>query len=161
VKHPTCRATIRKGVVTLNRWSPTLFGHGPEPAGFKTLKAALADLQIAGDELIVTPVPRAPWDAHAEHALLRWAPTAGYRRVWLPERVVTFDGPPPLGQARVDCPSCGARWEDGSANFWDRVLSDGRFPGRCPACGGSLPEWSVITAADGAPCPRPIPTTRC
>ena len=113
------------------------------------------------DELIVTPVPRAPWDAQAEDALLRWAPTAGYRRVWLPERVVTFDGPPPLGQARVDCPSCGARWEDGSANFWDRVLSDGCFPGRCPACGGSLPEWSVITAADGAPCPRPIPTTRC
>ena len=103
--------------MTLNRWSPTLFGHGPEPAGFKTLKAALADLQIAGDELIVTPVPRAPWDTQAEDALLRWAPTAGYRRVWLPERVVTFDGPPPLGQARVDCPSCGARWEDGSANF--------------------------------------------
>ena len=31
-------------------------------------------------------------------------------------------------------------WIDGGP----RVRADGWFPGRCPACGGSLPEWSVI-----------------
>jgi hypothetical protein len=161
VTQPTCRAAIRDGRVTLNRWSPRLFGPGPEPAGFRTLQAALADLRVEDDELIVTPVPRAPWSAAAEEAILRWAPTAGYRRIWLPDRVVTVQGPATLGHASVDCPSCGARWEDNSAPFWDRVLADGWFPGRCPACGGSLPEWSVTSSAEGVPCPRPTPTTRC
>ena len=95
--------------MTLNRWTPTLLGLGPEAAGFRTLNAALADVRFHEDEIIVTPVPRAPWDAGAEEAILAWAPTAGYRRVWLPQRVVTFDAPPPLGYARVDCPSCGGQ----------------------------------------------------
>jgi hypothetical protein len=149
---PICRATIRAGRVTLNAWAPGLLGAGPEPAGFRTIDAALADLRIDGDELIVTPVPRTPWDEHAEAAILRWAPAAGYRRVWLPGRVVSFDQAAPLGHAAVDCPTCGARWEDASTGFWERVRSAGWFPGRCPACGGSLPEWSV--------CPRPTPTSR-
>jgi hypothetical protein len=141
---PTCRATIRDGLVTLNRWTPGLFGPGPEPAAFRTIVAALADLRIDGDELIVTPVPRTQWTADAEAAILGWAPAVGYRRVWLPSRVVTFGDPaPPLGCAAVTCPTCGATWEDGSAGFWERVRSDGWFPARCPACGGSLPEWSV------------------
>ena len=96
---PTCRATIRDGLVTLNRWTPGLFGRGPEPAGFRTITAALADLRFEDDELIVTPVPRTPWSADAEAAILRWAPTVGYRRVWLPRRVVTFDEVAPLGLA--------------------------------------------------------------
>jgi hypothetical protein len=96
-----------------------------------------------GDELIVTPVPRVLWTADAEETLLRWAPTAGYRRVWLPGRVVTFDEVASLARAVVDCPGCGAHWEDESPSFWERVRADGWFPGRCPACGGSLPEWSV------------------
>jgi hypothetical protein len=141
---PTCRATIRDGLVTLNPWSPSLLGHGPEPAGFATITAALADLWMQEDELIVTPVPRAPWTESAEEVILRWAPSTGYRRVWLPERVVDFDTPAGLGRALVDCPGCGARWEDGSARFWARVRVNGWFPGRCLACGGSLPEWSAI-----------------
>jgi hypothetical protein len=161
VSQPICRATIRDGRVTLNRWTPRLFGPGPEPAGFRTVTAALADLRVAGDDLIVTPVAHAPWGADAEEALLTWAPLAGYRRAWLPDRVVTFDALPPLGRASVECPGCAARWEDASSAFWDRVLADGWFPGRCPACGGSLPEWSVITAAHGASCQRPTRTNRC
>ena len=150
---PTCRATIRDGLVTLNPWSPSLLGHGPEPAGFRTITAALADLRIGDDELIVTPVPRTPWNASAEEVILRWAPSAGYRRVWFPARVVEFAAPAPLGHALVDCPACGARWEDGSADFWARVRGNGWFPGRCPACGGSLPEWSVVASprADAPP----------
>jgi hypothetical protein len=141
---PTCRATIRDGLVTLNPWSPCQFGHGPVPAGFATITAALADLRMHGDELLVTPVPRTPWNESAEEVILRWAPNVGYRRVWLPDRVVDFDAPAPLRRALVDCPTCGARWDDESARFWERVRGNGWFPGRCLACGGSLPEWSVI-----------------
>ena len=151
---PTCRATIRDGLITLNPWHPALLGEGPAAAGFRTLEAALADLRLDEDELIVEPVPRAPWDEDAEEAILRWAPTVGYTRVWLPSRVVDFEAPAPLGRAIVDCPSCGAQWEDGSPNFWARVRANGWFPARCPACGGSLPEWSTVS--ETAEAERPV-----
>ena len=142
---PTCRATIRDGAVTLNRWTPGLCTHGPEPAGFRAITAALADLRVRDDrELIVTPVPRAPWSAEAEETLLSWAALVGYRRVWLPGRVADCDGSlAPIGTAVSDCPNCGAHWEDGTIAFWARVRAVGWFPGTCLACGGSLPEWRV------------------
>lgn len=142
---PTCRVTIRDGIVTLNAWSPSLLGEGPRTAGFRRLAAALADLVLEDGEIVVVPVPRSPWDDDAEEAILRWAPTAGHTRVWLPERVVAFEAPAPLGRAIVDCPGCGARWEDGSTKLWERVRANGRFPARCPACGGSLPEWTAVS----------------
>ena len=153
VDSPTYRATIRNGLVTLNPWGPGLLGEGPGAAGFLTVTAALADLEIDEDELIVEPVPRAPWGPEAEEALLRWAPTVGYTRVWLPSRVVDFEAPAPLGRAIVDCPSCGAQWEDGSTHFWARVRGNGWFPARCPACGGSLPQWTTVS--DAVPAERP------
>jgi hypothetical protein len=148
IDHPTCRAAICDGHVTLNPWMPGLRGHGPEPSGFRTIRAALADLTVLGedDELIVTPVPRVPWTAEAEAALLEWAAVAGHRRVWLPGRVVTFDAPAAVGHVAVDCPTCGAHWEDGEPAFWERVRRLGWFPGTCLACGGSLPEWSLAPA---------------
>ena len=152
---PTCRATIRDGIVTLNAWSSGLLGEGPEAAGFRTLTAALADLVLEDGEIIVTPVPRSPWGEDAEDAILRWAPSAGYTRVWLPGRVVGFEAPAPLGRAIVDCPGCGARWEDGSTQFWERVRANGWFPARCPACGGSLPEWTTVSEHREAE--RPLP----
>jgi hypothetical protein len=149
---PTCRATIRDGQLTLNPWSPTLLGDGPEPSAFQTITAALADVtMLDDDELIVVPVPRTPWTSSAEEVVLRWAPAVGWRRVWLPGRVVTFDQPAPLGRALVDCPGCGARWEDESPRFWERVRSRGWFPPRCLACSGSLPEWTVFLTTDDVP----------
>jgi hypothetical protein len=148
---PTCRATIRDGVVTLNAWMPGLRGRGPEPSGFRTITAALADLTMLGaGELVVAPVPRVAWTAVAEEALLTWALLAGYRRVWLPGRVVDADGElAALGHAAVGCPTCGAHWEDGDVSFWESVRRQGWFPGTCLACGGSLPEWSVGVRAAG------------
>ncbi len=143
--HPTCRATIRDGHVTLNAWTPGLRGRGPEPSGFRSITAALCDLEMLGDgELLVRPVPRIPWTSAAEGALLEWAALAGYRRVWLPGRLVQFDdAAPPIAHAAVDCPTCGAHWEDAELSFWENVRRCGWFPGTCLACGGSLPEWSV------------------
>jgi hypothetical protein len=148
---PNCRATIRDGHLTLNPWRPALLGYGPEPAAFQTITAALADITMLDDELIVVPVPRTPWNASAEEVVLSWAPAAGWRRIWLPRRVVTFDNPAPLGRALVDCASCGARWEDESARFWERVRARRWFPPTCLACGGSLPEWTVFWTTDDVP----------
>jgi hypothetical protein len=150
---PICRATVRDGAVTLNRWTPGLRGHGPEPAGFRAISAAIADLRVHDDrELIVTPVPRAPWTGEAEETLLRWAALVGYRRVWLPGRVVDCeDALAPVATAATDCPTCGAHWEDGTVAFWTQVRATGWFPGTCLACGGSLPEWSI--SADDEACP--------
>jgi hypothetical protein len=140
---PACRATVRDGRLTLNRWTPGLRDGGPERSGFRTLRAALADLHIDGEELVVSPVERAPWPADADAVVIRWAACVGYRRVWLRDRVVDLGAVlPPLGRAAVDCPTCGAHWEDGSVAFWEGVRRAGAFPGRCLACGGSLPEWS-------------------
>ncbi len=142
---PNCRVAIRDGDVTLNRWTPGLCRGGPERAGLRTVTAALADVHLLEDgELIVTPVPHAPWTAAAEEALLAWAATAGHPRGWLPDRVVGLqDALASLGPAAVDCPTGGAHWEDGTVAFWERVRAEGWFPGTCLACGGSLPEWTA------------------
>jgi hypothetical protein len=154
IDHPACRAAIRGEQITLNRWSRGLLSGGPERVGMRTIDVALADLRALGDELVVSPVPRAPWTEEAETTLLAWAAVVGYRRVWLPLRVVDLDGAlAPLARAAVRCPTCGATWEDDTVVFWERVRRDGGFPGNCLACGGSLPEWgchAVSPAEDDA-----------
>jgi hypothetical protein len=156
--HPAYRAAIRDGQITLNRWSRSLLSGGPERAGMRTIDIALADLRVLGDELVVSPVPRAPWNDGGEAAVLAWAAAVGYRRVWLPGRLVALGCElASLPSACVRCPTCGATWEDGTVVFWERVRRDGRFPAVCLACGGSLPEWSrhgapsdAIDALDGS-----------
>jgi hypothetical protein len=153
IDHPACRAAISDGQITLNRWSRSLLSGGPERAGMHTVDVALADLRLLGDELVVSPVPRAPWNAEAETTLLAWSADVGYRRVWLPERVVDLaDELAALARARVRCPTCGASWEDETVVFWEHVRRDGWFPGVCLACGGSLPEWRcrTLSAAESA-----------
>jgi hypothetical protein len=141
---PACRAAVRGGVVTLNRWTPALAARGPMRAGLRSVDAALADLVQEGDELIVVPVRDVPWDAEAERTLLAWARLVGYRRVWVPGGVALYAQVlAPLGRAGVTCPTCGARWEDEDLTFWEGVRRLGWFPGACMACGGSLPEWRL------------------
>jgi hypothetical protein len=146
---PICRAAIREGRVTLNAWTPGLIRGGPAGAALASVDAALADLRVPEDrELVVTPVARVPWPATAEGALLAWARRVGYRRVWLPGRVVELAGElATTGVAAVDCPTCGAHWEDGAIAFWEGVRANGWFPATCLACGGSLPEWAPVGSA--------------
>jgi hypothetical protein len=149
---PICRAAIRDGRITLNRWTSRLIGGGPAAAGLGCVTAALADLRVPADgELIVTPVASVAWTAAAEEALLAWARLVGYRRVWLPGRVADLAGDlAQAGVAGVDCPTCGARWQDATIGFWEGVRAAGWFPATCLACGGSLPEWSPGGGAGAA-----------
>jgi hypothetical protein len=153
--YPACRAAIRGGQIILNRWNPALLSSGPERAGLRTVDAALADLRLLDDELVVSPVAHVPWTAQAEATLLPWAAVVGFRRVWLPGRVADLGGAlAVVTVARVRCPTCGASWADDTLVFWERVRRDGWFPGLCLACGGSLPEWSCDTTAGDDWAPR-------
>jgi hypothetical protein len=146
------RATIAHGELTLN---PPLGGTirgGPASMTFARLDGVvLVDLRYAGeddDELVVTTPPNAPAIGRAARRVLTdWAALVGYRRVWLPDAVVDLEPPPPVGTATVRCPTCTSVWSDDSEGFWATVRENGHFPGYCPACGGSLPEWKPVAPA--------------
>jgi hypothetical protein len=146
------RATIARGELTLN---PPLRGTirgGPASMTFARLEGVvLVDLRYAGeddDELVVTTPPNAPPIGRAARRVLTdWAALVGYRRVWLPDAVVDLEPPPPVGAATVRCPTCTSVWADDSEGFWATVRENGHFPGYCPACGGSLPEWKPAAPA--------------
>ena len=111
----------------------------------RKVRAALVDLFVVDEtELIVEPVAQSRFDESAAETITSWATRVGYTRVWLPDEVVELGGEPAGGAAKVLCRSCGARWEDESHRFWLQVREQGHFPGFCPACGNSLPEWEVM-----------------
>ncbi len=149
---PWCRATIAGGAVTLNPWNPRLIRGGPPAMVLERLggDVAIADLFAAGEEgeeIVVRFVSRSPRPEVAVEALLAWARTVGYRRVWLPDRVVDLEPERERPRvAEVVCPTCGLEWRDDAPEFWCRVYSAGAFPGFCAACGGSLPEWRVLVS---------------
>jgi hypothetical protein len=150
------RATIAQGELTLN---PPLRGTirgGPASMTFARLDGVvIVDLRYAGeddDELVVTTPPNAPAIGRAARRVLTdWAALVGYRRVWLPHAVLDLEPPPPVGTASVRCPTCTSVWADDSEGFWATVRRSGHFPGYCPACGGSLPEWKPAAPARRTP----------
>ena len=149
---PFVRACIRKGQITLNRWSPALITGGPAAMQIGRVRASLVDLYVTeSDELIAEPVSGSSLGDAEGEMLIEWARSVGYERIWLPDNVVELDAnPADVGLARVNCRTCGARWEDASADFWLKVRDNGYFPGSCPACGDSLPEWTVEAATADA-----------
>jgi hypothetical protein len=161
------RATIAGGQITLN---PPLTGTirgGPASMTFARLEGvAIVDLRDAGEddcELVATVPPNAPPPGAAARRLLAdWAALVGYRRLWLPDRVIDLDPPPPVGAVSVRCPTCTSVWADSSDAFWAMVRRNGHFPGYCPACGGSLPEWRPARAGAGRPwvTASRVPSTR-
>ena len=106
---------------------------GPEGAG--------------GWELTVTPLTAEPPGPKAVRALLAWSADVGYRRVWLPDRVVATH--PSTGRfysrAKVRCETCGTTWRNGGHGFWSRVSKYRCFPMSCQFCGSDLPVWEVRT----------------
>ena len=147
---PWSRATITGDGLTLNPWAPNLITGGPAVMSLEPLAErgiALADLYAEGDpgdeELVVRYVARTRTRA-SDETLLRWARTVGYRRVWMPERVVDLSAPAAeLGLAETRCRVCTLEWRDDTVEFWHGVRMAGAFPGFCLGCGASLPEWTV------------------
>ena len=145
MQRPFARACVRAGKVTLNPWNPRMIRGGPMAMQIRKVRASLVDLFLVDDdELIVEPVAHSRFEEADAEVIVTWAKRVGYSRVWLPEEVLQLEGEPAGGSAKVLCRSCGAHWEDESHNFWLRVREQGHFPGFCPACGGSLPEWEVV-----------------
>ena len=153
---PWARAVVRDGRITLNGWSPSLMTRGPARAVLlRSLPEGVVIADLTSDvrpdgreELIVRWVPDGRASDAARATVVGWAAVVGYRRVWLPDDVVDLgDAPSDAGRVATACPTCGAAWDDESPEFWLLVRSQGHFPGGCPICNGSLPEW---TAASGS-----------
>ena len=156
--NPWCRATISCDGITLNPWTPQLIHGGPAAIALERLAGtgvALADLYAEGppgdEELFVRYVSHSPRDEASDSAVIEWAHTVGYRRVWLPDRVIDLDvAQARIGPAETTCRTCGLTWSDDTPEFWRQVRSAGAFPGYCLGCGASLPEWRLAPAgADG------------
>lgn len=146
---PFCRATVTPGGVTLNPWRRSLITGGPAISTLGALRRrrlVLADLtKLDEGELLVTFVPADAACAWARERLVLWASAVGYERVWLDDGVLALgDVLAEAGGAAVRCPTCRLRWEDQGADFWGVVRENGWFPASCPACGGSLPEWTPV-----------------
>lgn len=156
--HPDLRAAIRRdGIVRAVPWGPHLELCGPTATLLETRDRAgvtLADLSIVREdddgpatELIVEFLTNGE---RGRDALLAWATSLGYRRVWLPAELHELHPEDHVdagfgGKARVRCTSCHGRLVDGTAGFWEWVRSLGYFPYICPLCGGDLPQWTSAT----------------
>jgi len=156
-RQPWCRATIMGRTITLNPWTPALIRGRPAAMALERLAAmgvALADLyaerEPGDEELLVQLAWRSARWAATDETLLDSAQIVGYRRVWLPERLVDRDAArAPVGSAQTTCPTCRLEWRDETPELWDAVRTAGVFPGSCPAYGGSLPQWRVVDAGPG------------
>jgi len=145
---PLFRAIIKGDVLTLVppynavRGSEDIRRHLEQPVNSGL---ALADLTTdprtdGRKDLIVAP--HGEVSENAQEVLVRWAEAVGYRRVWLPDRVVDLDFPP-LYVAEVTCPTCGFHQRGEGIEFWASIRDRGSFPGMCELCGGILPQWHV------------------
>jgi hypothetical protein len=147
---PDFRGVVSAGRLHLNPWTPWLADSGPFGQMLLDREDAavvIVDLAITGanrDELVVRFRTEPASRAESEVLLLEWARAVGYRRVWLPDRLVPIDAPAPMGRASVRCPTCGARWRERDASFWHEVRTSGHFPWVCPICAGDLPQWEVL-----------------
>lgn len=150
---PTWRATIRGRRLTLTEWAPWLARGGPQTKLLSEREQAgytIADLTIHGaaDDEISVRFYAVDDLERAEELLTAWATRVGYRRLWLPDRLVSLEPQPEaLGTASVRCPTCRATWSDSSPEFWLMVKRSSLFPKWCPICGCQLPQWDV----DGRP----------
>jgi hypothetical protein len=149
---PDFRATVTRRGVMLLPWSPWLATGGPLGSLVRARGSrgvTLADVSVVRDdddgvarEAIVDVI--AGGGGAAREALIRWASSAGYERVWLPGEVVDTDPQRFVGGvAQTRCRNCGGSFADRRPEFWLSVRRDGHFPSACPICGGDLAQWSV------------------
>ena len=160
---PDFRVTLRRdGVVRLVDWAPWLATGGP----LHTLLYArgragvcIADLTVLRDDEgaaaeLVVDVRCGDRPAHRQ-ALIDWATSVGYRRLWMDGEVAQLT-PLPGGRAETRCSGCRVRLVDAGVPFWEFVRRRGAFPSACCLCGADLPQWTV---ARQTPEPTDDPTS--
>ena len=159
--NPDFRATVVGGRLTIVSWHPHLIGSGG-PCNTHHRERDRNGIGIA--DLTVIREPNAQLELIAKFlcgghravvrdAIVGWAQSLGYRRVWLPDEVVDLDGADASGAkgARTRCPTCRTRWEDDDLDFWLNVRRWGNFPLSCPLCGCDLPQWEIVHAQGEGP----------
>lgn len=148
------RATYRDGRLLVLPRGDGLAEQGPiltmlEGSGCQGL--VIADLAESSDngplggwELTVTVLTPDELSREAEAAILGWAGNVGFRRAWLPDRVVKLGARRSFhSKARVHCENCGQNWRNSGRRFWQGVTHNRSFPTYCLLCGADLPAWEV------------------
>lgn len=147
---PDFRVTLRRdSVVRLVDWGPWLATGGPLHTLLDARGRAgvcIADLTVIRDDEgtaaeLMVDIRCGNGQQHRE-AIVTWAATVGYRRLWMDGEVLELT-PSPGGRAETRCSSCRGRLVDADASFWDFVRLRGAFPSACCLCGADLPQWTV------------------
>lgn len=109
----------------------------------------LADVHVITEgedsrELVVRFLAEGCGVERAKDVIAGWALATGHARVWFRDELRDLtDAIPPSGDVSVLCRTCSARWVENDLEFWESVRGYGSFPDACPACGGTLPQWTV------------------
>jgi hypothetical protein len=109
---------------------------------------AIADLTVVRDDEgtaseVIVEFHSGGHDIH-RGALINWAHTVGYTRVWFDGELVDLE-PTAGGPVTTRCTGCGQEFVDGrSERFWRRVRHSGAFPTGCSLCGSDLPQWAPM-----------------
>jgi hypothetical protein len=161
---PDFRATIVRGELTIVGWHSHLMGSwGPTNTHLRNRDRAgigIADLTVIREpdqqlELIVKFLCGGN-RAEVRDAIVDWAASLGYGRVWLPDDVIELDGAELAAAERAStrCRTCRTRWEDDDPDFWLTARRWGIFPLACPLCGGDLPQWAVERTCNATTTPK-------
>jgi hypothetical protein len=150
--HPDFRAIVqRSGAVRLVHWGPWLQSTGPAytlMAARDRAGVAIADLTVVRDDEglaseVIAEFHSGGSDMHRA-ALISWAHTIGYTRVWFDGELVDLE-PSAGGPVTTRCSGCGQEFVDGqSRKFWHHVRHSGAFPSGCSLCGSDLPQWTPM-----------------
>jgi hypothetical protein len=150
--HPDFRAIVqRSGAVRLVHWGPWLQSTGPAytlMAARDRAGVAIADLTVVRDDEglaneVIVDFHSGGGDMHRA-ALIDWAQTLGYTRVWFDGELVDLE-PTAGGPVATRCSGCGQKFVDGrSGKFWHHVRHSGAFPTGCSLCGSDLPQWTPM-----------------
>jgi hypothetical protein len=155
---PDFRVTVqRSGAVRLVYWGSWLTSTGP---GYTLMAArdragvAIADLRVVRDDEglareVIVEFHSGGGNMHRA-ALIDWANTAGYARVWFDGELVDLE-PAAGGSVTTRCTGCGQHFVDGrNGRFWHQVRCSGAFPTACSLCGSDLLQWTPVPDSGGS-----------
>jgi len=146
---PDYRATLSRGdlvVVPWHEWYVDAYGPCNQLLPRRIPVSDLTIVRRPPDqrELIINEL-NCQGDKVLRSALVDWATSLDYGRLWFPDGVVQLkrDGAFRGAVAATRCRVCRTEWSDREPRFWADAYNDGVFPIWCPCCGSALPQWRV------------------